>query len=471
MTDINKSRRRFIGEASCAAVGSASLFSTLLNMRMTNTAAAYAATQPQVGGEDYKALVCVFLAGGNDSYNMLVPRGNQEYGQYQSIRSDLALAQDTLLPITPFDGGDGRDYGVHPSMPEVQQMFDQGNLAFVTNVGTLVEHTNKSDFESGRSKIPLGLFSHSDQIMQWQTSIPDQRNAIGWGGRTADLIHSLNDNQNISMNISLSGSNVFQSGRQTVEYSIDPEQGSIGIDGYGGQDFFEQLRTAAIDSMLDIQYQNLFEQTFVNVTRGAIESNQQFGSAIGGTALQTQFADNEVSKSMNMVARTIAARQQLGMRRQTFFVMFDGWDHHDEVINNQQMMLGIVSKALGEFYGAMQELGLENNVTTFTSSDFARTLTSNGKGSDHAWGGNQMVMGGAVRGGQIYGNYPELFEGNDLDLGRGRLIPTMSVDEYFSELALWFGVSPADLDIVFPNIRRFYTPGSDTPQPVGFMQA
>jgi uncharacterized protein (DUF1501 family) len=186
--------------------------------------------------------------------------------------------------------------------------------------------------------------------------------------------------------------------------------------------------------------------------------------------LQTVFSDTGLSQNLRMIAQTIAARQALGMCRQTFFVEFGGWDHHDEVIVNQETMLPVVSMALSEFNSALIELGVENQVTTFTASDFGRTLTSNGRGSDHAWGGNQIIMGGAVNGGDIYGSYPTLFEGNSLDTGRGRLIPTTSIDAYFAELALWFGVPAADLELVLPNIRRFYDPASGSP-PIGFLPA
>ena len=460
------SRRRFLGQASCAAVGSASLFSTLLNLGATNSAAGYHAS----GNDDYKALVCLFLGGGNDSFNMLIPRGNQEYNEYKTIRADLALAQDTLLPITPASSN-GREFGLHPTIPEVKQLFDEGSLCFMANVGTLVEPTTLKTYESGLAKLPLGLYSHSDQIMHWQTALPDQRSATGWGGRMADLLYSMNNNDKISMNISLSGSNVFQAGRNTVEYSIEPKSGSTGIEGYGpGQeDVFNQLRTAAIESMLDLQYQNLFEQTFVNITRRALAAHEQFSSAIAGVSpFTTTFSTNNISRSFHMIAKTIAARQALGMKRQTFFVLFDGWDHHDEVLKTQAKMLPIVSKALFEFYSALKEMGMQNNVTTFTASDFGRTLTSNGRGSDHAWGGNQIVMGGAVKGGDIYGTYPSLYANNPLDTGRGRLIPTTSVDEFFAEMALWYGVQASDLNRVLPNIGRFYSTDS-TSMPVGFM--
>ncbi|MEM8860916.1 MAG: DUF1501 domain-containing protein [Chloroflexota bacterium] len=464
------SRRQFLGEASCASVGSASLFSTLLNMRMTNTAAAFQANSGT--DDDYKAMVCLFLAGGNDSFNMLVPADNDKHAEYKQVRSDLALAQDSLLPLAG-KTDNGRSYGIHPSMPEVQQLYNAGNLAFISNVGTLVEPTTKEGYESGLNKLPVGLFSHIDQIAHWQTSVPDKRTSIGWGGRTADLLHSLNDNENISMNISISGSNIFQAGNSMVEYAIEPRgNGSIGINGFDQPvEAWDLIKKSAIESLLDVEYQNLFEQTFANTNRMAANNHRQFSNAIGEVApFQSTFSENQISKSFEMIAKTIAARKSLGFKRQTFFILFGGWDHHDEVLNNQMAMLSVVSRAMGEFNNALVELGVHDQVTTFTASDFARTLTSNGAGSDHAWGGNHMVMGGAVSGGQIYGQYPDLYTGSSLDTGRGALIPTISCDEYFAELAQWFGVSNSDLSTVFPNIGRFYDTSSSQ-MPIGFMSA
>ena len=466
------SRRRFLGQASCSAVGATSLFSTLLNMRCANALAEPTPViQPQKGGlpgDDYKALVCLFFAGGADSFNMLVPRGATEHAEYAAVRADLALPAGNLLPITPATS-DGRQYGLHPGMPEVQQLFNNGNLAFVANVGSLVEPTTKAAILNGSAHLPSGLYSHSDQIAHWQTSIPDRREARGWAGRAADLLRSSNTNQTVSMNISLAGTNVFQSGTQVVPYAIRPTgNGSIGIKGHPGNSVLEQLQTTAINNLVDQQYQNLFMQTFAGTNRNALDSHQLFSTSVAAVPpFTTTFAPNIVSQSFQMVARTIAARQALGVRRQTFFILFGGWDHHDEVLNAQAAMLPIVSKALGEFHTVLTELGVLQNVVTFTASDFGRTLTSNGRGSDHAWGGNHMVMGGPVKGGDIYGTYPRLFADNDLDTGRGRLIPTTSCDEYFAELALWLGVSPSELATVLPNIGRFYQTGSGNP--VGFI--
>lgn len=460
-----QSRRSFLGQASCAAVTATPILSTLLNLRMTNSAIA-ASNDPN----DYKALVCFFFGGGNDSHNMLAPKGNAEYAEYATTRSNQALAQASILALNGTHNG--KTYGVHPGMPEIQSLYNSNRLAFVCNVGTLVENVTLAGYESGASKLPAGLFSHSDQIMHWQTSVPDAPSSTGWGGRVADLLSSCNSNSQISMNISLAGTNTFQSGNQTVSYEIEPSgNGSISLMPYaeGENPTMAALGQTAINSMMDAQYSNLFQQAFADRNRNALDASATFSSAIAAQSLTTAFTANRISQSFEMIAKTIKARDVLGMKRQTFFVMFGGFDHHDELLNNHAAMLPVISKAMSEFDAAMTEINMNDKVTTFTASDFARTLTSNGKGTDHGWGSNQMVMGGAVNGGQFYGSYPSLALGSPLDTGRGRLIPTMSTDEYFAELARWFGVSNADLTQVFPNLTRFYTPS--TTSPVGFMSS
>jgi uncharacterized protein (DUF1501 family) len=436
---------------------------------MANEAAGRSAKNSLNPSNDYKALVCILLAGGNDSFNMLVPTSNNAYNTYSTTRSNQALAQNSLLGLSHLAGG-MPSLGVHPSMPEVQNMYNSGRLAFISNVGTLVEPTTKTQFENGGVTLPLGLFSHADQIQQWQTSVPQTRSSSGWGGRMADILQSMNNNQNISMNISLSGRNFFQSGNQSSEYTINPTgTGSIGIEGYNGDDMIDMIRTTAVDNLLEDQYVDIFKKTYADVTRNAQSSHQQFSSAIGGVNLSTTFSTSRLSQSMQMVAKTIAARNTLDVCRQTFFITFGGWDHHDELLNNQAGMLTVVSKALNEFNNAMNELGMANNVTTFTISDFARTLTSNGNGTDHAWGGNVMVMGGKVNGGRIYGEYPSLALNSSLDVGNGVLIPTLSTDEYFAELAQWYGVSNSDINNIFPNLMNFYSANGQPP--IGFMSA
>ncbi|MEM9848683.1 MAG: DUF1501 domain-containing protein [Bacteroidota bacterium] len=474
------SRRRFFGEASCAALGSTALLSSVANMKLWNALAV-----PTVGAnEDYKALVCILLAGGNDSYNMLIPRSGEAYTNYQNTRADLALSSNAVLPISPITS-DGVDYGLHPSMSGLQSLFADGNAALVANIGTLIEPiANRTEYYDRIKRRPLGLYSHSDQIQQWQTSVPQSRAAIGWGGRMADILMDMNSNENISMNISLSGRNVFQSGELTMEYTISNEgNGADGIEpisGYGNNGFLNRIRENAVNSLLEDVYSDIFKSTYANLKSDALVAQEEFAAAI---AKVPPFADKPngdaafgahyLAQNLRMVAKTIGARQDLGMKRQTFFITFGGWDHHNEVLDNQLYMLGVVSDALKDFYDVLKnDLGIEQNVTAFTVSDFGRTLTSNGQGSDHAWGGNQIIVGGALNGREIYGQYPSLSlneTDNPLNLSdRGALIPTTAVDQYFAEMALWFGVSPNDLSTILPNIGNFYDISS-ADMPIGFL--
>lgn len=466
MTAKNMDRRKFLGMASCAAIGSTTLFSTLANLSMANALAMPIAAPPP---NDYKALVCISLSGGNDSFNMLVPRNTSSYNEYATSRSNLALLQGDLLNLN-FTDVNGKQFGLHPSMPEAQQLFNDGKLAFLTNVGTLVNPTSVSQYLSGNFGLPLGLFSHSDQLQQWQTSIPNQRTALGWGGKMADIVSSVNTNPNISMNISLGGTNIFQSGSNTVEYTIENvgNGGTKGINIYDSTDPFNIVLKNGVQSILDQNYQDLFKQTYAQRIKTSQNTHEIFKSAVEAIPpFLTNFSANKLSQDLEMVAKTIAASDVLGMHKQTFYLNYGGWDHHDELLNNQQTMLSVVSKALSEFEAVLEELNVSNKVTTFTISDFARTLSSNGNGTDHAWGGNVMVMGGDVLGGQIYGQYPDLILGAGQDVGGGVMLPTLSTDQYFAELALWFGVAGSDLVNLLPNIGNFYSP-SATP-PIGFM--
>jgi len=447
----NISRREFLGQASCASVGATALFSTLLSLRLANSLAAQTVTP----GSDYKALVCLFLAGGNDSYNMLVPTSNGEYDAYARIRGNLALAKDSLLQITPGNLG-GRTLGIHPSMPEVRDLFNAGHLSFVSNVGSLVRPTTLAEYKSGKYR-PVSLYSHADQVKQWQTCIPDQRTAIGWGGRAADILHSLNKSSLVSMNISLSGQNIFLTGQQAFTYSVG-SNGATALNGYDplAVNNLTALRSAAVDSMLVGDYRNLFEKSYASSTVDAIETYYEFTSALTGITLATPTpASNSLANNLAMIARIAAANGKLGTKRQVFFVQIGGWDLHDDTLVKQQALLQTVSKALGFFWSALSEVGLQNNVTLFTASDFARTLTSNGNGSDHAWGGNHLALGGAVAGGYALGNkaqgyYPDFQNIAQIDTGQGRLIPGVAVDEYARDLLSWFGVTNSDMDYVLP---------------------
>ncbi len=451
---------------SCAALGTATLYSSLINLKAMNAAALADSTTVAAG--DYKALVCILLAGGNDSYNMLIPTEQNQYTMYRKTRSNLALQLENILQLnSPHPGS--KNFGIHPGMPEVRQLFDQEKLAFVANVGTLIEPTTKQQFYSGNHPLPLGLLSHADQIQQWQTGMPHERSATGWGGRVAELVQSMNTNQKISMNISLSETNVFQQGNEIIEYAISPG-GAMGLYGRNGSWDLEVLQHAALDNILDRQYQDVFKSTYVNTIKSSIEATADFQEVMEHAHIfDTQFSDHYVSASLRMIARVISVQAELGFQRQIFFLNFGGWDHHDAVLDYQAEMLPVISRGLGEFQAALEEINRAPEVTTFTISDFARTLTSNGDGTDHAWGGHTMVMGEDVRGGQIYGEYPDLELGNPLDLDNGIMIPTTSADQYFAEMALWFGVSKSQAMELFPHLNNFYDPQSGN-QPIGFLK-
>ena len=457
------SRREFLRRSGgCAALTSVSLLSTILTLKMTRTAAA-----AQSDGSGYKALVCVFQHGGNDSYNMLTPYEIGEYNDYLSVRSNLALPWESLLPITD---ASGRLFGIHPGMIEVSELYGEGKLAFLANVGSLVEPTDLNSYKS-KLNLPLGLFSHSDQQRHWQTSVPQSRAQVtGWAGRMADaLTDSSNRNPTVSMNIALNHVNIFQTGEHVIPYVIQ-DSGATTLNGYQAANAQDRILTRVTDSLLEETYGDLLEKTHVSIRDNSIDAAIDFNNAINAVSLTTPFPFTKLGQQLAMVARTIAVRHTLGQTRQVFFVDLGGWDHHDEVLNNQAILLPQVSGALKAFYDATVELGVASDVTTFTASDFGRTLSSNGNGSDHAWGGNHIIMGGSVAGRRVHGIYPSsLALGNPLDTGRGRLIPTTSVDEYNAELAMWFGIPNDDgLEVILPNIRNFYAQGSSAP-PIGFM--
>ena len=482
MIKNNISRRNFLGQASCAAIGCSTVFSTLFNLKAVNAAASFNSSISN-NSEDYKALVCILNSGGIDSFNMLVPRSTAAYNQYATTRSNMALAQGALRPITPLNADpQGRTFGFHPSMVHMQNLFEAGKLAFINNVGTLVQPITKAQFYNGTAPSPLGLYSHSDQQLQWQTGIPQERTSIGWGGKIADLLISANPNQTISMNISLSGSNIFQTGENTVEYALHPQDGSLGIIDYNNQDWvLHTMKRAAIDGMIHPAYKNVFKNTYRKTIKTAIDGNEMLSAVLDNPPIfnvpfTTQ--DNDLGGSLQMIARTIAGRSELNVKRQIFFVDIGGWDMHDELLNAQAAGLSIVDTALYQFNAAMEQLGVSDKVTVFSLSEFSRTLTSNGNGTDHAWGGNVFVMGGAVNGKRLYGQYPSLaltnynsnpnLDTNPLEVGGGSLIPTTSADQYFAEIALWYGVPASDLVMLFPNIGNFYNPMSGVP-PIGFL--
>lgn len=444
------SRRQLLKHGACSAAGIAGL-QALWNLGLVSSAAAQGAP----GSGDYKALVCVFLFGGNDSYNLLVPRDNGHYGPYATARQNLAIPQNQLLAITP-NTSDGSLYGLHPSCPELQSLFAAGRLALVANVGSLLYPMTKAQYQNHSVQRPPQLFSHYDQQFQWMTSVPDSNEGFGWAGRTAELLQSLNGASALSMNISLLGANTWQVGPTVAPFAMGTG-GPQGLTGFWGQQ--GQRRYVSFQQLLNRQTPQLLEKAFADTQKRAIEINALLETALDGVpALATVFPNSYLGAQLKMIARTIAIRGSLGVRRQVYFCGIGGFDSHDDQNQDQPGLFADLSASLNAFEAAMVELGTENMVTTFTASDFARTLTSNGDGSDHAWGGVQLVMGGAVAGKDIYGVYPSLALDGPDDIGSGRILPTTSVDEYSATLAKWLGVQPGDMATVFPHLSRFAHP-------------
>jgi len=451
-TPHDLSRRRFIGQA-CAAVGDTGMLSALAQLRMIGALAADAAPS------DYKALVCLFLYGGNDSNNLLVPVDNASYQLYSTDRTVLALAQDTLLPITPKTYNDGRSWGLHPSLVEVQGLFGQGQLALLANTGTLVQPVTLAQYNAGTVALPPQLFSHANQQVQWQSSVPDQPFTTGWGGRLADIVNALNTNPKVSMSVSVAGQNSFQVGNTVSQFAVNPS-GAVVLSGTTGSTLATS-RAAAQQTILNQQEQNLFEAAFGGITTSAITDSVLLNSVLASAPkLATVFPTTSIGTQMNMIARMIGAAPQLGLTRQVFFASLGGFDLHSDQLGSHATLFMQLSQALSAFSAATSELGVQNQVTTFTASDFSRTFNTNGTndgtaGSDHGWGSHHLIMGGAVKGADIYGQVPLLELGGPEDTGRGRWIPTTSVDEYAATLATWFGVSATNLPVVLPNIGRF----------------
>jgi uncharacterized protein (DUF1501 family) len=450
-------RRQFLGQC-CAAVGTTGLLSALGQLRVIAAMAGDALPSRAAAlPPDYKALVCLYLQGGNDATNVLVPSDNSSYATYARARADLALTQSSLLPITPRTYSDGRSYGLHASVPEFQSLFASGKLAILANVGTLVGPITLADYNAGRNRPPQ-LFSHNDQTIQWQSSIPDRPFETGWGGRLADFVDVLNSNNQVSMSITLNGINSFQLGTRVSQYAI----GSGGTPNLLMGPDIPSVRGALYNAhraTLNAPGSNAHAAAFAGVTKKALDDQTLINTTLASAAtLATVFPGTSTAASLKMVARLISVASTLGLKRQIFFVQLGGFDLHGAQAAGHGPLLAELSGAMKAFYDATVELGVANQVTTFTASDFGRTYVPNSGGTDHGWGNHHFIMGGAVQGGDIYGRMPSLAVNGPDDTGRGRWIPTTSVDEYNATLATWFGVGASSLSTVLPNIGRFAQP-------------
>lgn len=408
------------------------------------------------GFSDYKALVCLFLFGGNDSWNMFVPTGSAEYSAYARSRgagtaSSLALDAASLLPVA------GAPYGFHPAMTGVRGLFDTGRAAVLANVGPLVRPTTKAQYQTPGHELPPQLFSHNDQQAQWHSLRGRAVLRSGWAGRVADILAGDTAGQQLALNVSLSGQTFFQAGEQATPYVMGAT-GPAAFLGHG--DTGTALsRRQAFEAIVAAGDPTVYGRSFAAVQGRALQFAGRVNAALAGAhafeALPDGTGLSSLATQLRTVAKMISARDTLGMSRQVFFVSTGGFDTHDNQNDDQPGLLANVSDAVSRFDAALREIGMDGSVTLFTHSDFGRTLTSNGDGSDHAWGGVQLIVGGAVRGGTVYGDYPLLEIGSELDVGGGRFIPTTSADQYAATLARWFGVPDGRLAEVAPHLANF----------------
>jgi uncharacterized protein (DUF1501 family) len=474
-------RRAFLRRAGQLAFTGAAL-PTALNLAAMAEAAAFNAT-------DYKALVCVFLNGGNDYANTVINYDNASYDQYSAIRGGganrtaggVALAQAALTPtlLNPtlaLPGG--KQYALHPSMTGLAGLFNSGACAVQLNVGPLVVPLTRQQYNSNNAAYPRPpkLFSHNDQQSVWQSSQPEGA-TTGWGGHLGDLALSSNTNRVLTC-VSVTGNTVFLSGDQALSYQVSTG-GAVKINALNGNVYNSASVRAAITQLALQTRSHVLENEYNIVTARAVGAESAIAQALttwpaNHASFSTFPTGNNLADQLKMVARLIAARNDLGNQRQVFFVSMGGFDLHDNLIGGQATLMDRLSSALTAFYNATVALGIADKVTTFTASDFGRTLTSNGDGSDHGWGSHHFMVGGAVRGKAFYGKAPPVSVGNSTvdandqwHVGQGRLLPSTSVDQYAGTMATWFGVQGAEMNGILPNITNFNS--VDYPTNLGFM--
>ncbi|MEE9425494.1 MAG: DUF1501 domain-containing protein [Methylococcales bacterium] len=453
---INQQRRKFIKMAMVGGASTMLATQNKLNLMSSAMASEYSTMN------DYKSLVCIYLRGGNDAFNMLVPRVSSEYTNYQKTRQKMAIPKSNLLPIA------NGQYGFHPSMPLIRNLYNQQQLAVVANTGVLFRPTTLNSFRNNHL-IPPDLFSHSHQMDIWQTGYAPNPGIIrpGWGGLIADKLNSANQtNAGIPPTFTLSGTNLWQTGEITRQLGV----GSSGIKKFRffSEKKWELSRRRAFEEIMQMNSSHPLQsqmQHIINDTRGRVGEVKL--ALDQSPELTSEFdSNNRLAKQLRMVAKLISVREQLGMKRQLFFVSAGSWDTHSNQVKDHADLLAMLDGGIGSFQNSLQELDAmgiasTNSVTTFTASEFGRTLTSNGDGTDHGWASHYLVSGGAVQGGLIHGNIPAMEIGGENDATgeygtpAGRFIPEYSVDQYGATLARWLGVSEADIPTIFPNLKNF----------------
>jgi uncharacterized protein (DUF1501 family) len=430
-------------------------------INLAGIGAAAAQTVPN----DYKALVCIFMYGGNDHSNTIIPVDAAGYQQYAQSRGNLALAQNTLLALNaPTNASlSGRQVAMRAEMGQsfdatqmgLKGLYDAGNLAVLSNVGTLRVPTTMAQYQARSVPLPPQLFSHDDQQTNWQAS-PTAREGtrVGWGGLIGDLFAASNQFQNFTC-MSASGGAVFLSGKTTVQMQIG-NNGAVQVNALNNQTLFGGRNVGnTVRAIMTSDRTQTLEKDYNAINKRAADSAQALNTALASVTLTTTFPNSGLGSQLRSVARVIAARTALSSRRQVFHVSIGGFDQHSGLVAGHGPLWATISQAMGAFYAATVEMGIADKVTTFTASDFGRTLNSNGDGSDHGWGAHHLAVGGAVKGGDVYGAFPAVALGGPEDVGRGNLLPAQAVVQYAATLATWFGVPASTLSTVIPGVESF----------------
>lgn len=413
------------------------------------------------GDGDYRALVCVFLHGGMDGFSLLVPTGDAEYNAYQRSRGALSLSRSQLLDLSS-SSGDGAQSGVglHSAAQPLMPLFDEGRLAMIANVGNIIEPTSRELYEAGAVNLPSQLFSHSDQAIQWQQLQGASRAKNGWGALAAEQI-AAEQGRDYLTSISVAGSNYWQSGEGHRPFTVR-ESGVLTHNGLDASSDWQRPRADAFDRALQLDRRHVLEQAYAELHSRARSNTTELGALLSsrfGDDTDEPIAHNRdedlLAAQLNMVAKLIAVHSELGMRRQIFYVGMGGFDVHDNQNQELPELFGSLANALSGFQGAMDMYGLSENVTTFTASDFGRSLTSNGDGTDHGWGNHMFAMGGAVQGGTVYGTLPLLDVDGPDAVQNGRIVPTLAASQYAATLLGWLGLDDARMDTVLPTLSNF----------------
>jgi uncharacterized protein (DUF1501 family) len=444
----DQSRRAFLKRSAALSIaGAATPF--VVSLAAIGEAAAAVST-------DYKALVCIFLNGGNDYANTIVPYDQTSYDAYLKYRAVLAYPKASLDPFVLNPAAalpGGRQFAMAPGLAPLLPMFDAGQLAVVMNLGTLVAPTTKVQYQARSVALPPKLFSHNDQQSYWQSSSPEGATS-GWGGRIGDLFESSNGTAATLTCINSAGNAVYLSGKQAVQYAVS-NNGPVALSGFNSL-FGSATGATALKQLMTGQQSALLANEHAIVSKRSLDTYAQVSSALAAaTPLVTAFPNTSLANQLKIIARLISASAQLGTKRQVFFASIGGFDLHDNLITQQPLLLAQIAGAMKSFYDATAELGVADKVTSFTASDFGRTLVANTDGSDHGWGSMHVVAGGAVQGRKLYGTAPVIADNGPDDVGQGRLLPTTSVDQYAATLATWFGVTQTDLPTVLPNIGNY----------------